>query len=192
MIVMRKLVISLTLVLLSSFSFGQSDSSGVYTTAHDFAIRKLTYGCDCKSPNCSISLVTVFPSNKLTVTYEGKKYKLKKTELYGYRTCEKKFYRFFNKSHYQILNTQGIFLYDKTIESGTGMNPEIETFYYFSITHDASILPLTISNLKDAYPKNTKFHDALDSIFKVDADLMEFDKYLKKYKLIHVFEESLK
>ena len=189
---MKKFQSFLGLIFLTGYGIAQSDSSGVYLTSLDFNKHKLTYGCDCSKEKCPLSTIPLFPNQKIAIQHRGEKRKLKKSELYGYRTCNDKVYRFLNRTQYLILNTQCILLYEKTQESGTGMNPEIENFYYFSVTAGDKILPMTIDNLKDAYPTNLKFHDLLDSFFKDNSELIVYDKYLKSYKLVHFFIESTK
>ncbi len=189
---MKRFLCFLFLTFFATLAMSQSDSSGVYLSVMDFSKHKLSYGCNCRTENCPLSAIPLFPSQKITIKHGGQKHILKKSELFGYKGCNNKIFRFFGKSQYLILNSQDLFLYEKTEESGTGMNPEIEDFYYFSVSAETKILPLTSDNLKEAFPRNVKFHDLLDSFFKSDSELIAYDKYLQNYKLLHVLEESKK
>ncbi len=189
---MKDIQILSLLMICYSVSLAQSDSCGIYVKSVDYNKHKLSYAIDCKTGNCPSVAGSLFNSKDVAILVKGKKIKIKKSTLFGFRNCEKKVYRFYKNSEYQILNSQRIWMYDKPQESGTGMSPNIDIFYYFSVTQDSQILPLTFDNLKDAFPNNIKFHDLLDSSFKGEAELSAYDKYLQKYTLVHVFEESMK
>ena len=60
---------------------------------------------------------------------------------------------------------------------------------FFSIGGETP-LPLTMENLKKAFPDNHKFHDALTAQFKNDSELAAFDSFHKKSKLNHLLEMS--
>ena len=51
-------------------------------------------------------------------------------------------------------------------------------------------MPLTMENLKKAFPENHKFHDDLTAQFKNDKELMAYDSFHKKTKLNHLLEMS--
>lgn len=189
---MKGILIFILLSISSSVLRAQSDSCGIYVKALDFSKHKLSYAGDCKSGNCPSVAGSLFNSEEVKVLVNGKKRKFKKSTFFGYRNCEKKVYRFYKNNEYQILNSHKIWMYDKPQESGTGMSPDIDIFYYFSVAQESQILPLTIDNLKEAFPDNIKFHDLLDSSFKGETALSDYDKYLQKYSLVHVFEESMK
>ena len=189
---MRRLLFFFILQLVTSVAFSQTDSSGVYLTAGDFFKRKLAYPCDCKKQKHAIKLSSLFKYDEVIVLFEGKKIKLNKSDLFGFRDCEKKVYRFFHNTEYRIVSTLKIYLYYKAEETGTAKDQSTANQYFFSASPDSAIVPLTISNLKDAYPQNKKFHGLLNYSFKDDAELSFFEKSEKKYRLVQIYEESLK
>lgn len=189
---MKILPILIFFIFCSVCALGQSDSSGVFLNMTDFQKRRLTYGCDCKKEKHSIKVGSLFNNHEITITIDGKKTKLKKKELFGYRDCDKKSFRFYNDKEYRVISMLKIYMYFTESEFGTGKSATIEDRFYFSVSLDSEIIPLTTEHLKEAYPDNTKFHDLLDSSFRSEEELSTFDKYLKKYKLVSIFEESIK
>src|SRR5262245_39222634 len=73
---------------------------------------------------------------------------------------------------YQILEARALYIYthDVIVRKGTA-----EKAYFFSIGSTGEKLPLTILNLKKAFPENHMFHDLLDMAFKNDSDLTKYD-----------------
>jgi len=181
-------------VLMFSFqvAYSQADSAGVYKTSKDFSSQKLSYVCICGKQKNPIKLGALFNTQEIVITINGKKNKIKKSELFGYQDCNKKTYRFYHDTEYRLVATPRINLYFKEEEYGTGKNSSIEDAFFFSVTLDSEIIPLTIENLKAAYPDNERFHNLLDTSFRTDADLSTFNKNLKKYKIVQIFEESIK
>ena len=51
-------------------------------------------------------------------------------------------------------------------------------------------MPLTILNLKKAFPDNHAFHDRLDMMFKNDSQLTKFDEFHKMFKVNRVLAAS--
>ncbi len=185
-------LIFVTLLFFSTYCCAQSDSSGVYLTSADFIKRKLTYPSACNTNKNPIKLRSLFSNQKIRVTQNGQRDKFMKSQLFGYSACNKKSFRFYHSEEYRIISTLKIYLYHTESESGTGKSAYSEEQFFFSVSLDSAILPLSVYNLKEAYPTNIKFHTLLDAAFGGDAELSTFDKYLKKYKLVIVYEESFK
>jgi hypothetical protein len=55
--------------------------------------------------------------------------------------------------------------------------------YFFSTSASDVLLPLTKANLKNAFPTNHPFHDALDANFREDKELVNYDDFHKMYKI---------
>jgi hypothetical protein len=117
---------------------------------------------------------------------------LNKADLFGYRDCGKKMFRFFKDSEFRIISTVHIYLYFREEETGSGKNSSIEDLFYYSVTLDSDLLLLTRDNLRESYRENEKFTDLLDTSIKDDLDLSTFDKSHKKYRVVRLYEESLK
>ena len=63
--------------------------------------------------------------------------------------------------------------------------------YFFSVHSDSDLKPLTIVELKNAFPTNQNFHYALDSYFRSDRELIAYDSFNKEYKVKHLFNQSI-
>lgn len=101
-----------------------------------------------------------------------------------------KSYRFYNHSDYEIVDTASFYIYYQYKEVTTGKGLVKTDVYYFSLNNHDAIIPLTINNLKLAFPGNDKFHYALDAYFKSDEDLLAYDYFLKVYKLKYIYRSS--
>ncbi|MEJ7738687.1 MAG: hypothetical protein WKF97_14760 [Chitinophagaceae bacterium] len=66
--------------------------------------------------------------------------------------------------------------------------------YFFSTTASSSevLKGLTAANLKNAYPANHAFHDALDANFKTEAELINYDDFHKMYKVNRLLQSNSK
>ena len=89
-------------------------------------------------------------------------------------------YRFVDNQRYQILEAKELYIYsaDVIVRKGAA-----EKAYFFSVGPNGDILPLTLVNLKKAFPDNHKFHDSLDMAFKHDSDLRKYDDFHKMFKI---------
>ncbi len=189
---MKKITYFLMLVsglLTFSATMAQKDSSGIYKTANDYVSGRLSLAINCKTETHKIKLNDFLDKDFITVVHEGKKYNLKKSEVYGFKLCDGKTYRFSGNADYAILNpAEKILLYSREgLKSNKGSG--IKTYeYYFSINATAPLQALTMDNLKKAYPNNHKFHDALEAAFKPNESLASYDSFHKMYKINHVLE----
>ena len=87
--------IMLVSTLITSQSvFAQKDSSGIYKTAEDFQQRKLSYAINCKTEKHKINPNVIFKDSKVKVKHDVTTYELKKSEIFGFRTCAGKEFRF--------------------------------------------------------------------------------------------------
>ena len=182
----------LCLLLASSQVFPQSDSTGLFLNSKDFARRHLTYATSCEDQKHPIKLGSLFNQTVVMVNYKEEKLRLNKSELYGFKDCSRRIFRFYKDSEYRIISTISIYLYFREEESGTGKNTEITDLFFFSVTMDSDLVPLTKENLRVAYGTNDKFLDAVENSFKDDIDLSTYDKTHKRYRLVRLYEESLK
>jgi len=89
-------------------------------------------------------------------------------------------YRVSGNVRYEILEARAIYIYstDVLVRKGTS-----EKAFFFSVGPSGDILPLTILNLKNAFPDNHTFHDNLDMAFKHDSDLTRYDDFHKMFKV---------
>ncbi|QEM07109.1 hypothetical protein DIU31_027715 [Mucilaginibacter rubeus] len=180
---------------ISQSSFAQKDSSGIYRTAADFQQKKLSYAINYKTEKHKINDDFLFSASKIKVVHEGKAYFMDKNSTYGYKSTAGEVFRFVDNKEYKMLNPEGqsllLYAFSKISTASKG-NVRHYSVYFFSTNASSVPQPLTKSNLKAAFPDNHKFHDTLDENFKTDDELAAYDGFHKMYKVIRVFESSLK
>lgn len=86
---------------------------------------------------------------------------------------------------YSIINAgEAIIIYKYVHRAHSPKEAEKYAPKYFFTTSASDVLqPLTIDNLKKAFPNNHPFHDALDATFKEDKELASYDNFHKMYKI---------
>ena len=189
---MKKLFVISTILLLSGMIFpAYSQESGIYLNAEDFTISTLTHSIDCAKSNHKI----IAPGKKpvLKVVQEGQKYKNKKSDIYGYKDCQGKDYRFFDGQNYQVNEIGKVVIYQQGVSKpAIGEDPGAVAKFFFSKGLDEDIIPLTLMNLKEAFPENHPFHDALDAYFSGNTPVSSYDEFHKTYKVNRILEENLR
>lgn len=88
---------------------------------------------------------------------------------------------------YQIVEARTVYIYtlDTIVRKGA-----LEKTYFFSVGPKGDILPLTILNLKKAFPDNHAFHDFLDMSFKYDSDLTKYDEFHNTFKVNRLLDAT--
>ncbi|WP_426668883.1 hypothetical protein ACPPVU_21985 [Mucilaginibacter sp. McL0603] len=183
------IIIIMTLGFIKN-SPAQTQSSGLYLTYSDFVNHKLSYGSDGSQKN-KIVLHDFFEGSNVTLISNGKKQTFAKSEIFGYRENNRD-YRFQNNKSYEIVDTEGFYLYknDKLVQGSKGLKP-VSTAY-FSTKANAEILQLTQQNIDKAFASNYKFRNMVQEEFKTDNDLNQYDNALNKYQIKELFIESSK
>lgn len=168
-------------------------TGGLYKSSEDFINQKLAYPFSCDHPGDKIKLNDFFGSVNGEIIVNGEKNVFDKTKTYGYRRCDNKNFRFYNNDIYQIIDTQGFFLYYqyRTEFEVKGISKR-ESKYFFSSKPDGQIIQLSVENLEKAYSYNTKFRYKLYESNIPMKDLAAYDPYLKMYKIKYLYYESVK
>jgi hypothetical protein len=184
----------LVLTIATTRTAAQTAIAGLYMTAADFHQQKITYPVDCSDGSNKLRVNNFFESTSGVVVSNGVKHRFYKVNVYGYKNCKSENYRFDYKTAYRIIDTAGFFIYYRSIqaEPAKGKGLVKTDAYFFSVHPDSTIQPLTLNNLKKAYPGNHSFHYALDAQFRSDKDLLAYDPYQKTYKVKYLYEKSLK
>ncbi len=189
---MKTVIIILCFCWMSTSLQAQLNKSGIYMSADDFISGTLTLGANCNDEKYKIKINSFLNSSYVTVTYQGKKHNFNKADIFGYKDCSLKVFRFFKGEEYQIINEKTIYLYTQRQIQNESKSSNVETHYYFSTEFNASILPLTINAIKKAFPDNHVLHDMLDSRIKNDSELVKYNNHNKSYELVHLIDESQK
>ena len=188
------LLLASFLLIAQGASGSVNDASGVYLTAADYQRGYLTAESDCKSPGHKIELHDVLNKPYIHVTHHGETRKYVKSEVYGFRTCDGRDYRFVANREYRILEVKTAAIYSVQLPDREGEDLAVgkeEVFdYFFSVGAEGPILRLTRQNLRQAFPDNHRFHDALDQTFRTDAELAQFDAFHKMFKVNRLLAAS--
>jgi hypothetical protein len=104
--------------------------------------------------------------------------------------CNGQDFRIVGKSHYQIVDTAGFYLYsiNKLVQGEKIARPQ--TVYYFSVGSAEPLMELTVVNLENAFSKNTRFRYGLEAQFHSDKELTAYDGILKMYKIKYLYRQS--
>jgi hypothetical protein len=186
---MKNLIKTLIVITLISSSALRSQaqtlngSNGIYLTEQDYKSNKLTYTL---SPTDKMQLNEFLDGKNVNLVYQGKKLKLAKSEIFGYRMHNQDF-RFFHNEAYSISDTAGFTLYkkDKLTQQGKGYSP-VETYFY-SVNLKQPVQKLTIENLWNSFPAQTGFRYSIQNNFKQDTELIAYDKLSNQYKLKYLY-----
>src|SRR6516162_9457315 len=185
-----KLAILAFLVVLAAFMFSPATSalatpetSGVYLTAADYQEGRLAFEGDCGSKTHKLELHDVLNKPYVDVTHESEKRRYSKSDLFGFRACDGRDYRFASNFEYQILESREMFIYARGIPVNYGKGYRTIQEYYFSVGPEGEVLPLTLENLKQALPNNHRFHDSLDATFGPGREPREYDEFHKMFKV---------
>ena len=186
---MKKYIsISIISFLISySFSYSQKSEFGIYLTSNDYKNNHLSYP---SSKFKKIKLHPVINTSTIELINEADRITLKKDSIFGYKNNGGN-YRFYNQKEYKIIhsNNNNFLIYSK-VSFPKGKGNIQETHYFFSTEIGNHIQELSLSNLKKAFPTNSKFHDLLDQNFKNDSELMNYDEFYKEYKLMKILKAS--
>ena len=96
------------------------------------------------------------------------------------RAADERPYRLVGNDKYQIVEARNLYIYTLVVIVRKGAS---ERTYFFSVGPNGDVQPLTILNLKKAFPDNHAFHDLLDMSFKHDSDLTKYDDFHKMFKV---------
>ena len=176
------LILAAALVVAVPISAADKTSSGIYLTADDFKNGKLTSEGWSGDSSHKLQLHDVLDKPYIHVTHGNETRKYDKSEVYGFRSTEGRDYRFVGNKEYKILEAKEISIYsiDVLVPRRKGATAPA---YFFSVGAAGAVVPLTVTNLKNAFPDNHKFHDTLDMTLKSDSQLTQYDDFHKMYKV---------
>src|SRR5215831_11626557 len=156
-----KLVVLAFVVVLAASVFSPATSglatpktSGIYLTFADYKDGRLAFEGDCGSKTHKLSLHDVLNKPYVDVTHESEKRRYPKSDLFGFRACDGRDYRFASNFEYQILESRELYIYARGIPVNYGKGYRTIQEYYFSVGPEGEVLRLTLENLKQALPNN--------------------------------------
>jgi len=187
---MKTHLLTLLLITLSFNSFGKQ-ASGIYLNFSDYKNDKLTYENTLSKESPKIHIHEFFWNvPTIAVTQNGKKHAYKKSDIYGFKDRNNDVYRFYKNSEYRIIEAAQMYIYVLREHIAQSKGFKVVNRYYFSVTPETDIKPLTLGNLKDAYSKNEKFIDLLDQYFNSE-NVLEYDTLHKTFKVNYVLSKAI-
>jgi len=162
---------------------------GIYLTADDFIQHQFKHGFNKTDRNNRLVLYNMLGSSKIQIVVNGEKKVFNKKDIYGFRN-DGIDYRIFNNEALAIVDTTGFIVYSKTKKIPVmKVYEEKRSYNYFSLTPNSPVLALNKSNLENSLPYKPEFNYLLNTAFKTDDDLINYDNRIKKYKLKYLYEE---
>ncbi len=152
-------------------------TSGIYLTAADYNDGRLSMEGDCGSTAHRLELHDELNKPYIDVTHGTERHRYAKSDLFGFRACDGKGYRFVSNQEFRILEAKELYIYEQRVGNGRSVNE----VYYFSKGSNGIVLPLTVANLKQAFPDNHGFHDSLDQTFGARKDPAQYDRFHKMF-----------
>ena len=164
-----------------------STTSGVWLTAADFASGTLTAAGPRDSSSHKMLLHdSIFGKPYIEVMHNGETFKYDKNAIWGFRDYDGKSYRFVDEVAYEVREAGRLIIYTKD-DWVAGRKGRTEPSYYFSVGAFGAVTPLTILNLKSAFPTNHRFHDYLDMM---PGSVTDFDQFHNTYRVNHFLYSS--
>lgn len=170
--------------------------SGVFLSSRNYLDAKLSYSFSCDSSEGKINLHHFFTKNYIEVILNGRTIKLNKDSIFGYRNCDSVDFRFYQNddNEYEILENLYVTIYRTELK--VKLSPSSKTFelvptYFFSNGINGNILLLNVSNLKMAFPNNTKFHNLLEMESNDNNIAFGYDSVHHMYRVNYLFDQSL-
>ena len=156
-------------------------TSGVYVTAEDYKNGRLSYEGNCGSKAHNLELHDVLHKSYIHVTHETEKRRFAKSDLFGFRACDGRDYRFASNLEHQILEARELYIYTREVLVSHGRGRHTVQGYFFSAGAEGPVLALTLENLKKAFPDNQRFYEALDAAFGAKQKISEYDESQKMF-----------
>ena len=168
-------------------------TSGIYLTAEDYQNNKLIEEEECKKDQAEFKKHDFFTRESFEVIYKGKKKTFLKSNIFAYRDCNNKTWRFFNNKEYEIVEKLDIYVYKLSKIVLNGITVEKDPVFYFSKGLKGEIKQLTIDNLKATFAENKQFCHLVDEGLKSDIPdkaAHSYDFTHKMYKVNYLLLES--
>jgi hypothetical protein len=185
---MNRLFPGIILILCSTHIYA-ADTAGVYKSAIDFKNNKLDYKVDCLKGKFRIHFVDFYGASPIVVIREsGAKYKLKGSEVYGFRNCEGKIFRYYRHGTYQLAEAGNVYIYtrERNVAQSKGFITTVD--YFFSTSADGEIMPLHKAALEKAYSYNEGF---LARLQYFRGSVTDYDEVHHMFCINYLFTSSL-
>ena len=161
--------------------------SGLYLTAADYEQHQVSDGGQCDSKKFRLDLHDVRRTDSVRVINDAGAREYRKADVFGFRDCDGRDYRFVANRGLRILEANRLYIYAAQTPVTSGKGFRTVTDYYFSAGPTGAVQSLTLDNLKRAFPDNVKFHDTLDQMFGAGQNVAQYDEYRNTFKVNRLF-----
>lgn len=158
-------------------------ASGTYLSASDYENERLAFEGDCGSKAHKLNVHDFSNKPYLDVKHDSQKQRYSTSEIFGFRACNGRDYRFSSKFEYEIPEAGQLYVYARDIRKSNGRSNYTVREYYFSVGSTGQIQGLTVATLKQAFPENHRFQALLDSTFGSRQKLSEYDESKRMFKV---------
>jgi hypothetical protein len=186
----KNLIILISIIFIGNRVNAQSQQTGIYLTLEDFESKKLTYNTNADEAKTTIRFNELLDKPYINVKHNGEKLVLFKDDIFAYQK-KGRIVKSRDFESYNFVEKGAIWIYFKDITTLLGKGIKRERKYFYSVSGDSRIMPLTIFNLKKSFPGKHDFHNFLDAQFRHDADLIAYNKLEKKFKVNHLIETTV-
>lgn len=107
----------------------------------------------------------LFDSRHIIMKTGNARLRYDKDSIFGYRNGKGEDFRFYAGEEYRIVETATLVIYAGTEPAYTAKGYRSAPVYFFSRTLDSEIMPLSVINVKRAYPEHLRLHHYLDIFF---------------------------
>ncbi|MGK2861397.1 MAG: hypothetical protein ACSLE0_05655 [Chitinophagaceae bacterium] len=152
----------------------QKNASGIYLSQADFENNILSYVREKNTRTTKIRFHEFIEKPFITVIQNGTKEKLFKDEIFAYKN-RKNIIRTWNFTKYNLVSKGVFWLYSREIYPTRGKGVKKERKYFYSLSGESEIIPMTIYNLKKSFPNNQLFHGFLEARFRSNSGISPFN-----------------
>ncbi|MGZ3884633.1 MAG: hypothetical protein ACXVPQ_04910 [Bacteroidia bacterium] len=175
-------------VILNFSSFSQSPQRGIYLSFADYEKGNLSYTSACGEKN-TIRLRETSLFSTFVIKYKDRKIRLYKDSVYAVAECGQPLVRFQNKECFYLAEKGGVWVFYTEARTREEKTTVVVRNYFFCVNGSDRLRPLTVSNLKAAFPANDQLQDILDAEFKTE-DASAFDTFHHQFKINHILKDS--
>ena len=172
------------LVVITSVATAQVNQ-GVYLSMDNYMANQIIPS----NGLCKIQTNTMFNANSIWLRVAHKKYKYSKDSIYAYKK-EGIIYRcnHWDKRDYKVMEQGTIIIYAINEPVSGYKNIKLIPHYYFSVNLGSVIIPLSIINIKKAFPDDIKLHHYLDMEF-YQKDITSYNETNSTYQINYLFQQ---
>lgn len=181
----NKLIGLCLLMVLLTFNVQAQVHQGVYLSVDDYIANKIIPDTGL----CKIQANSIFKPNKVCLTIGHKKYKYCKDSLYAYVEAGIMYrVNHSDKRDYRVREQGVIIIYTVNEPEYGYKNIKLVPQYYFSVNLSSGIIPLSLINIKKAFPDAMKLHHYLDMEF-YRQDVTAYNEAARMYHINYLLKQ---